>query len=119
MVRHYHQGNVLAEKTYYHESDLFNTPTILAGVPHAWERHYRRGCSMLITRVCINLSVPHVVAVAANDFVQRFYMRESMIKQDRFTLCCAAVLLAGTCTHEAAAPPWLLNNSPTLPSENV
>ncbi len=121
MTRFHNQDSTLGEKIYYHESDLYRTPTILAGVPHAWEHHYRRGCSMLITRVCINLGVPHVVAVAANDFVQRFYMRESMIKQDRFTLCCAAVLLAGVLLHVYKFEFFLYTVTPynTEHSENV
>lgn len=80
---------------FFDKNDLEDTPSTRAGIPPAWEAHYRRGCSMFITRVCINLKAPHVIAAAANDFAQRFYMHESLVAQDRFTLCCAAVLLAG------------------------
>ncbi|KAG7386272.1 hypothetical protein PHYPSEUDO_000486 [Phytophthora pseudosyringae] len=75
---------------------VFHTPSFTeSGVPWRVEQQLRRTTCAFVEHLAQLLEMPEAPSVAAQLFVQRFYMLHSFATHDRFLVATAALFLAG------------------------
>ncbi|RQM11308.1 hypothetical protein DD237_000779 [Peronospora effusa] len=77
-------------------SSVFDTPSLIeSNVPWQIEQQLRRTTCTFVEHLAHLLDMPDAPSVAAQLFVQRFYMMHSFATHDRFLVATAALFLAG------------------------
>eukprot|EP00199_Chlamydomonas_sp_CCMP681_P000213 CAMPEP_0119102422 /NCGR_PEP_ID=MMETSP1180-20130426/1179_1 /TAXON_ID=3052 ORGANISM="Chlamydomonas cf sp, Strain CCMP681" /NCGR_SAMPLE_ID=MMETSP1180 /ASSEMBLY_ACC=CAM_ASM_000741 /LENGTH=576 /DNA_ID=CAMNT_0007086715 /DNA_START=13 /DNA_END=1743 /DNA_ORIENTATION=- len=88
---------------YRHVKQMQPCPSTRDGIDPAQLQTWKQSNRFFITRLCIGLKLVPSVEWTANYILTRFFAKRSMLKNDRFLVCSAAVFLAAK-TLESPRP---------------
>ncbi|CEG44354.1 cyclin-like protein [Plasmopara halstedii] len=77
----------------FSEKELRATPSQRDGMKHTDELVLRRKACDLIEKMAKALELPKLAQISAANFLHRFYMRQSLVRYDKFLVAAACVLL--------------------------
>ncbi|CAI5720920.1 unnamed protein product [Peronospora effusa] len=75
------------------EQEMRSTPSIRDGMKYADELIFRRNACDFIEKMAKALDLPKLAQISADNFLHRFYMRQSLVRYDKFLVAAACVLL--------------------------
>ncbi|CAI5725860.1 unnamed protein product [Peronospora destructor] len=75
------------------EQEMRSTPSIRDGMKYADELICRRNACDFIEKMGKALDLPKLAQISADNFLHRFYMRQSLVRYDKFLVAAACVLL--------------------------
>ena len=74
-------------------AELRATPSQADGIRFVDELVLRKKACDFIEKMCKTLDLPKLAQISADNFVHRFYMRQSLVRYDKFVVAAACVLL--------------------------
>lgn len=75
------------------EQELRSTPSQRDGMKYADELVLRRQACDFIEKMAKALDLPKLAQISADNYLHRFYMRQSIVRYDKFLVAAACVLL--------------------------
>lgn len=77
----------------FSEKELHSTPSQRDGMKYTDELVLRRKACDFIEKMAKALNLPKLAQISADNFLHRFYMRQSLVRYDKYLVAAACVLL--------------------------
>jgi hypothetical protein len=77
----------------FSELELRSTPSQRDGMKHSDELVLRRKACDFIEKMAKTLDLPKLAQISADNYLHRFYMRQSLVRYDKYLVAAACVLL--------------------------
>ncbi|CAH0519442.1 unnamed protein product [Peronospora belbahrii] len=75
------------------DEEMRATPSMRDGMKYTDELILRRNACNFVEKMAKALDLPKLAQISANNFLHRFYMRQSFVRYDKFLVAAACVLL--------------------------
>ncbi|DBA05276.1 TPA: hypothetical protein N0F65_007438 [Lagenidium giganteum] len=83
----------MANDWIFTEAELRNTPSQQDGVKYVDELIVRRKACDFIEKMAKALDLPKLAQISADNYLHRFFMRQSLVRYDKYVVAAACVLL--------------------------
>ncbi|TDH74005.1 hypothetical protein CCR75_006879 [Bremia lactucae] len=83
----------MASDWIFSEHELHSTPSQRDGMKFTDELILRRKACDFIEKMAKSLELPKLAQISADNFLHRFYMRQSLVRYDKYLVAAACVLL--------------------------